>query len=101
MGIPLAHNDTFSMEVRKEDLFPISNFNLYLPMPRDIQVGDTFTIRPGCDKSAAMCKGAYDNLVNFRGHGAWVPGIGELSVFGGQTSERRSQPADFLAWPRS
>jgi uncharacterized phage protein (TIGR02218 family) len=94
-------NDTFSMEVRKEDLSPINNFNLYLPMPRDIQSGDTFTIQPGCDKSAAMCKGAYSNLVNFRGHGAWVPGIGELGVFGGQTSERRSQPADFLTWPRT
>jgi uncharacterized phage protein (TIGR02218 family) len=96
-------NDTFSMEVRREDGSPIGGYRLYLPMPRDIQVGDTFTIRPGCDKSAAMCKGAYSNLVNFRGHGAWVPGIGSLMMFGGQTTAipfNTARPASFLQWPR-
>lgn len=61
------------------------DLELYLPMPRDIVVGDTFTIRPGCDKSLIMCRERFVNLVNFRGHGFWVPGIGNLSQFGGQT----------------
>ena len=81
-------NDAFSMEVKLDTLGSPGEIELYLAMPRDIAIGDTFTIRPGCDKSAATCKGRFANLVNFRGHGAWVPGIGEMSVFGGQTAER-------------
>jgi uncharacterized phage protein (TIGR02218 family) len=93
-------NDTFSMEVKQHTTGTPNDVDLYLPMPRDIAIGDTFTIRPGCDKSAAMCKGAFSNLINFRGHGAWVPGTGELMVFGGQTAERKPNSADFLTWPR-
>jgi uncharacterized phage protein (TIGR02218 family) len=89
----------FSMEVKQLTLG--NTVNLYLPMPLDVQIGDTFTVRPGCDKSAAMCKGRFSNLVNFRGHGAWVPGLGELSVFGGQTASRSERPAQFLEWPRT
>lgn len=93
-------NESFSMEVKKDTLGSPGEVDLYLPMPRDIAIGDTFTMRPGCDKSAAMCKGRFGNLINFRGHGAWVPGTGELMVFGGQTAERKPNSADFLAWPR-
>lgn len=60
---------------------------LYLPMPADIEVGDTFTMRPGCDKSVVTCKTRFENVVNFRGHGVLVPGQGELGMFGGQTKE--------------
>ena len=34
---------------------------------RTIAVGDTFTIRAGCDKQASTCLGRFANLVNFRG----------------------------------
>lgn len=94
-------NDTFSMEVKQDTYGSPAEILLYLSMPRDIGVGDTFTIRPGCDKSAAMCKGQFANLVNFRGHGAWVPGQGEILAFGGQTAEKKPRPASFLAWPRT
>lgn len=94
-------NDTFSMEVKQDTFGSPAEILLYLAMPRDIAVGDTFTIRPGCDKSAAMCKGRFANLVNFRGHGAWVPGMGEIAAFGGQTAEKKSRAAEFLAWPRT
>jgi uncharacterized phage protein (TIGR02218 family) len=92
-------NDGFSMEVKSDDYGSPGEVQLYLQMPRDIQVGDTFTVRPGCDKSAAMCKGRFGNLVNFRGHGAWVPGQGELAVFGGQTAEKKPRSSSFLEWP--
>jgi len=80
------------------------SIGLYLQMPADIQAGDTFTIRPGCDKSGAMCKGRFDNLVNFRGHGALVPGIGDLGLFGGQTGSafgRAALDALWLKFPRT
>jgi uncharacterized phage protein (TIGR02218 family) len=95
-----GQNDGFSMEVKQDAYGSPPELLLYLAMPRDIQVGDTFTIRPGCDKSAAMCKGRFANLVNFRGHGAWVPGIGEVLAFGGQTAEKKARSSLFLAWPR-
>lgn len=59
---------------------------LYLPMAGDIEVGDTFTIQPGCDKSTVTCGETYANLVNFRGHGAWCPGIAALGEYGGQNA---------------
>ena len=95
-----GENEGFSMEVKTDAYGSPAEVLLYLAMPRDIEVGDTFTIRPGCDKSAATCKGRFANLVNFRGHGAWVPGMSELMVFGGQTADRRPRASDFLTWPR-
>jgi hypothetical protein len=61
-------------------------------MPNDITVGDTFTIRPGCDKAEVTCRETFANFANFRGHGYLVPGIGELISFGGQTAERQEKP---------
>lgn len=46
---------------------------LQLPMPFDIQVGDTLTAVAGCDKQKATCKATFNNLVNFRGF-SYVPG---------------------------
>ena len=97
----LGENESFSMEVRQDTFGSPGEILLYLPMPLDIGVGDTFTIRPGCDKSAAMCKGRFGNLVNFRGHGAWVPGMGEILVFGGQTAEKKPRSDSFLEYPRN
>jgi uncharacterized phage protein (TIGR02218 family) len=99
-------NNTFSMEVKREATGSPQELQLYLPMPYDVEVGDTFSIKPGCDKTAAMCKGQFANLVNFRGHGAWVPGQGEIMVFGGQTATRSEidtieEMAEFLRWPHS
>jgi uncharacterized phage protein (TIGR02218 family) len=96
-----GNNAGFSMEVKQDTLGSPPDILLYLPMPYEIEIGDTFTIQPGCDKSAAMCRGQFQNLLNFRGHGAWVPGTGELSVFGGQTAEKKPRNPDFLLWPKT
>lgn len=40
---------------------------LVLPMSQTVQVGDTFYVIAGCDKSAATCQGTFNNLLNFRG----------------------------------
>lgn len=61
-----------------------SEVHLFLPMPADIEVGDTFTLRPGCDKKRSTCVSAYNNLPNFRGHGFYVPGQMEVLKVGGQ-----------------
>lgn len=40
---------------------------LFLPTPKAIVVGDTFTIAAGCDKTFATCKAKFNNVVNFGG----------------------------------
>lgn len=45
----------------------------FLPEP-----GDTFTLQPGCDLSAATCKNVYSNLINFGGFKD-VPGNDSLA----------------------
>lgn len=41
--------------------------SLVIPTHALIQVGDTFRIRQDCDKSRAMCRDRYHNILNFRG----------------------------------
>lgn len=84
----VVSNRVFAAELLSSSPPQPLDITLYLQMPRDIQVGDTFTIRPGCDKSAPTCKTIFSNFVNFRGHGLLVPGTGELAGFGGQTADK-------------
>ncbi|RLG43942.1 MAG: hypothetical protein DRN81_05585 [Thermoproteota archaeon] len=48
-------------------------FELYLPMPYTVEVGDEYEAFPGCDKSFSTCKNKFNNVVNFRGE-PYVPG---------------------------
>lgn len=40
---------------------------LFLPTSFSMQVGDTFDIFAGCDKTLATCQGKFNNVVNFGG----------------------------------
>lgn len=71
-------NQGFSMEVKFEPSGSPGEFELYLPMPRDIVVGDSFTIRPGCDKLLPTCRDRFANVPRFRGHGVFTPGLNKL-----------------------
>lgn len=44
-----------------------SQFEFYVPTIFDIQVGDTFSVIAGCDKSVDACKTKFNNVVNFGG----------------------------------
>jgi uncharacterized phage protein (TIGR02218 family) len=50
---------------------------LFLPMPHDITVGDTFSIVPGCDKKSTTCFNKFNNIINFRGE-PFIPGADAL-----------------------
>lgn len=63
-----------SMEVKT---FSAGVVGLFLPMPAAIAVGDTYSLKPGCDKSLAMCKNRYNNVLNFRGE-PHVPGTDQV-----------------------
>lgn len=47
--------------------FTAGNFWFALPLPNVPQVGNTFTVFPGCDKTMASCSAKFDNLPRFRG----------------------------------
>lgn len=64
-------NDDLRMEVKE---FSATQVVLALPMPNSIEVGDTISIKAGCDKTSATCKAKFNNLVNFRGYPD-IPGL--------------------------
>ncbi len=60
--------------------FAAGAFTLFLPMPSEIAVGDTYALRPGCDKSFATCKSRFNNVLNFRGE-PHVPGSDKVLTY--------------------
>lgn len=46
---------------------------LYLPMQEPVQVGDTFSMYPGCNKHVAHCRDKFNNIVNMQAE-PYVPG---------------------------
>lgn len=67
-----GNNAGLEMEV-KTFLNAGGAFALQLPMPYAVQVGDTFSVVAGCDKTLATCKDVFSNVVNFRGF-PFIPG---------------------------
>lgn len=74
-------NSGRSMEVKAHTATGV--IELQLAMPYAVQVGDDFTITPGCDKTKATCIATFDNVVNFRGF-SFVPGQDKVLLVGGQ-----------------
>lgn len=70
-----GENDGLSIDVKTS--LATGVMTLYEPMPFDIAVSDTYSVRTGCDKTDTMCKDRYSNLNNFRGFPHLV-GITEL-----------------------
>jgi len=67
-------NNGLSMEVYAQTYAAGSfSFTLFLDMPYDIGVGDTFSVYPGCPKLISTCISKFDNVLNFRGE-PFVPG---------------------------
>lgn len=62
------------MEVKEYDA---GVFEFQLPMPSEIQVGDTFTAVAGCDKTLPTCRDTFSNIDNFRGFPT-IPGINKI-----------------------
>lgn len=79
-------NETFAEDVKETAGGVVT---LYMPMPLDVEIGDTFNITQGCDFKFSTCKDIYNNIVNpvaggFRGHGFYVPGQHDILKIGGQ-----------------
>jgi len=72
-------NVKFPMEVKRSISSPAS-MDLFLPVPHDIGIGDTFTVYPGCDKNLSTCRDKFNNVVNFRGFPA-MPGRDQIVAY--------------------
>lgn len=59
-------NVKFPMEVKRYGASP-TEIELFMPMPFNISVGDTFSVYPGCDKNRTTCLTKFNNVVNFGG----------------------------------
>jgi uncharacterized phage protein (TIGR02218 family) len=53
---------------------------LYLPVGYLPEVGDTGTMSPGCNKTTAMCKERFNNILNFRGE-PYLPGLDAMLLY--------------------
>lgn len=58
--------DNAGIEVQVSSFFDQS-FTIWDVCPYRIQIGDTYTARPGCDKSIKACKTKFNNFENFGG----------------------------------
>jgi len=67
-------NTGLAIEIRSHSIIGAqADLTFYLPVSSVIQVGDTFTATPGCDKTYTTCQGKFNNILNFRGFN-FVPG---------------------------
>lgn len=51
-----------------------------------VQIGDTYTMTRGCDKSLATCRDVFANVINYRGY-PHLPGLSEMLNYGNRQSE--------------
>lgn len=68
-------NNGLSMEMKS--YVEGGRLTLVLPMTYTVQTGDTFSVRPGCNKSLATCRDKFSNIANFRGF-PHIPGIDKI-----------------------
>ena len=74
-----GNNQNRRMEVKD---FALEQVTLVLPMGSDITVGDSFDIIAGCDKTASICSGRFNNIINFRGFPD-IPGTDKMLTTAG------------------
>jgi uncharacterized phage protein (TIGR02218 family) len=72
-------NQGFTRQVKLDNVGDVlGNLEMWEPFPRDVEIGDTFTLTPGCDRRYETCRDVHNNLVNFRGPGIFTPGMDEI-----------------------
>lgn len=76
-------NDGVVCEVKS---FRDGRITLALPVPDVIEIGDSYTITQGCNKTFTTCTQRYNNAINFRGE-PHVPGIDKMLETAGTRSE--------------
>lgn len=74
-----GENVTVEREVKRDNRDGVHGFiDLWDALPFDVQVGDTFELEPGCDRTITTCHDKFDNVVNIQAYGVLIPGVLEL-----------------------
>lgn len=69
-------NTGFEREVKGMTVVDgVFTIELYEEAADEILIGDTLDVIPGCDRIVSTCAFVYDNLINYRGYGVFVPGV--------------------------
>jgi uncharacterized phage protein (TIGR02218 family) len=55
--------------------------------PNPIGEGDEFTLSPGCDRQPLTCQLVYNNMLNIRAFGIFIPGVDSLTAGPTTTAE--------------
>lgn len=72
-------NQGFTRQVKIDNVGDVfGSLEMWEPFPRDIEIGDTFLLTPGCDHRYETCRDVHNNLINFRGPGIFTPGLDEI-----------------------
>lgn len=69
-------NVGFERQVKNDSFNNTFGFlDLWDPMPADVEIGDTFSLEPGCDRRVTTCTSKFGNINNYQGYGLYIPGI--------------------------
>lgn len=69
-------NQGYLHQVKRDSVDDVQgHMEMWEAFPNDFAPGDLYRVTPGCDRLFGTCKDVHDNVVNFRGHGRWIPGI--------------------------
>jgi len=72
-------NSNFNGQVKLDNVGGVlGNLDMWDNFYEMPSVGDTFTLTPGCDRRMETCRDVYDNLVNMRAPGLFVPGMDSI-----------------------
>lgn len=78
-------NTGLSRSVKTDPTLNGGEIVFWEPFPNTVTDGDEFTLKAGCNLQKSTCV-FYNNLVNFRGHGSFIPGVMALTA-GPQTAD--------------
>lgn len=76
-------NKDFFREVKLDPNTNGGTLTTWEEMPLTAAPGDTFSLIAGCDRTLATCRDVFNNLVNMRAYGVFIPGI--LAMTAGPT----------------
>lgn len=69
-------NNTFFREVKRAVLVGSTlTITTWEEFPEEPVIGDTLALPPACDRLISTCRDVHNNIVNFRGYGAFIPGV--------------------------
>lgn len=57
----------------------VSEIELFYSLPYDLEIGDTYSLTPGCDKKRITCRDKFNNIVNRRAED-FIPGGNRLTA---------------------